>query len=172
MKRYFSFFFCFTLYSLTASSQQTMFQDSLLDHMVGNWVLQGTIAGKETIHDIRATWVLDHEYVQLQETSREKKASGNAEYEAIVYIGWDQPSSQYACMWLDNTGGGGLNGQAIGHAKKNDNEIAFLFTGSDGSNFHTAFAYDRKSDVWRWIMDSEEKSKLVPFARVTLKRLN
>jgi hypothetical protein len=165
--------FIFVLfYSLTAWSQQTAFQDSLLEHMVGTWVLRGTIAGKETTHDIRAAWVLDHEYLQFRETSREKKASGEAEYEAIVYIGWDQPSSRYACLWLDNTGGGGLNGQAIGYAKRNSNEIAFLFKGTDGSNFHTTFAYDRKNNSWHWLMDGEENEKLVPFARVTLTKRN
>ena len=168
MKALGKIFFCILLFFLRASSQQTTFQDSLLEHMVGTWILHGTIAGKETTHDIRAAWVLDHEYLQFQETSHEKKASGDAEYEAIVYIGWDQPSSRYACLWLDNTGGGGLNGQAIGYAKRSSDEIAFLFKGSDGSNFHTTFAYDKKSNSWRWLMDGEENGKLVPFARVTL----
>jgi hypothetical protein len=34
------------------SAYITTFQDSLLEHMTGMWVLQGTIAGKETTHDI------------------------------------------------------------------------------------------------------------------------
>jgi hypothetical protein len=151
-------------------AQQTSFQDSLLDHMVGRWVLQGTIAGKETTHDIVAEWVLGHQYMQLHETSREKSRSGEAEYEAIVFIGWDQPSSQYACLWLDVTGGGGLSAQAIGHAKPNGDEIAFVFKGSDGSIFHTTFVYERSTNTWRWLMDGEENGKLQPFARVMLSR--
>jgi len=161
-------YLCIILCSFTAWSQQTAFQDSLLEHFAGDWILQGTIAGKETTHDIHVAWILDHEYLQFQEISREKKPTGAAEYEAIVYIGWDQLLSQYACLWLDNTGGGGLTGQAIGHAKRSGDEIAFLFHGSDGSNFHTIFAYDRGSNSWRWLMDGEENGKLAPFARVTL----
>jgi len=34
------------LVSLPMSAQQTTFQDSLLDHMKGKWVLRGQIAGK------------------------------------------------------------------------------------------------------------------------------
>ena len=30
----------------------------LLDHLAGQWVLQGTIAGKQTTHDVQAEWVL------------------------------------------------------------------------------------------------------------------
>ncbi len=63
------------LVSFSISAQQTTFQDSLLDHMIGKWVLQGTIAGKETTHDVIAEWVLSHQYLQLHETSREKKAN-------------------------------------------------------------------------------------------------
>jgi hypothetical protein len=156
------------LVSFSASAQQPAFQDPLLDHLIGTWVLQGTIAGRETTHDIISGWVLGHQYVQLHEVSREKDAKGQAAYEAIVIIGWDQSSSHYACLWLDSTGGDGLSAQAIGHAKRGGDEIAFLFKGKDGSLFHTTFAYSRGTDTWQWLMDGEEGGKLQPFARVKL----
>lgn len=156
------------LVSFSASAQQPTFQDPLLDHLIGKWILQGTIAGGETTHDIVSEWVLDHQYVRLHEVSREKNAKGQAAYEAIVFVGWDQPSSEYACLWLDTTGGGGISAQAIGHAKRSGDEIAFLFKGKDGSIFHTTFAYRKGNDTWRWLMDGEEGGKLQPFARVTL----
>jgi hypothetical protein len=152
------------------SAQQTTFQDSLLDHMIGKWVLQGIIDGKETTHDIITEWVLGHQYLQLHETSREKNAKGEADYEAIVYIGWDQPSNRYACLWLDVTGGGGLSAQAIGHAKRSRDKMAFLFKGGDGSIFHTTFVYTRSTDSWQWQMDNEKKGKLQPFARMKMTR--
>jgi hypothetical protein len=158
------------LASFSASAQQATFQDSLLDRFVGTWVLQGTIDAKATTHDVVAEWVLGHQYLRFHEVSREKNAQGQAEYEAIVFIGWDQPSSQYACLWLDTTGGGGLTGQAIGHAKRGGDKIAFLFKGADGSLFHTTFAYEKSSDTWQWLMDGEEGGKLQPFARVKLTR--
>jgi hypothetical protein len=165
-----SLFASIVLLSLLAPGQQSTFQDPLLDHMVGTWILQGTIDGKATTHDIDTDWVLGHEYVRLHEVSREKDAKGQAAYEAIVFIGWDQPTGQYACLWLDSTGGGGLMGQAIGHAKRGGDEIAFLFKAGDGSLFHTTFAYDKKADTWEWRMDGEEKGKLQLFARVKLTR--
>jgi hypothetical protein len=139
------------LVSFSASVQQPTFQDPLLDHFIGKWVLQGTTDGKETTHDIISEWVLDHQFVRLHEVSREKNAQGQAAYEAIVFIGWDQSSSQYACLWLDSTGGGGLSAPAIGHAKRSNDEIAFLFKGKDGSIFHTTFAYSKGTDtVGEW----------------------
>ena len=66
------------LLSLPAAAQEPTFQDPLLDHLIGNWVLQGTIAGSQTTHDIVSEWVLGHQYVRLHETSREKNAKGQA----------------------------------------------------------------------------------------------
>lgn len=97
---------------------------ALLNHLTGVWSLRGTIAGKPTIHDVQAGWVLNHEYVQLQEISRETNASGNPAYEAIVYIGWDAKAEQFVCLWLDSTSGDGLSSGII--AVQNRPGIRFL----------------------------------------------
>lgn len=157
------------LASFSASAQESAPRDPLLDRTTGSWVLKGTIAGRETTHDIESDWVLNHEYVRIHETSREKNAQGRAAYEAIVFIEWDESSNEYACLWLDSTEGGGLSSQVIGHGKRSGNGIAFLFKSKAG-NFHTTFAYGKGTDTWRWIMDDEESGKLVPFARVKLTR--
>ena len=149
-------------------AQHMTSQDSLLDHMVGKWVLQGTIARQETTHDIIAEWVLDHEYIQFKEVSREKDTNEKPIYEAIVFICWEQKLNQYSCLWLDNTGNGGLSAQAVGHSKADGDKIGLLFNGADGSVFHTTFMYNKDNDTWQWLMDGEENGKLQPFARVKL----
>ncbi len=158
------------LTAFSVSAQQGSLQDPLLDRLVGTWVLRGTIEGSRTTQDVDAKWVLGHGYVQLHEVSREKGTDGRAAYEAIVFIGWDKASDSYACLWLDTTGGGGLSAQAIGHAKRAGDEMAFLFKAGDNSGFHTRFVYDRTADTWQWLMDGEQGGKLQPFARLTLTR--
>jgi hypothetical protein len=171
MKRIAYIVFFLVVGSLPIVARQSSFQDSLVDRMVGRWVLDGMIDGGHTTHDIVAGWVLSHQYLQIHEVSREKDSTGRPAYEAIVYIGWDQPSQGYACLWLDVTGGGGLSAQAIGHAeRKGDDRIPFLFKVSDGNIFHTTFTYNRSDDSWQWSMDAEFGGKLEPFARVTLTR--
>ena len=88
---------------------------------------------------------------------------------AIVFIGKDPASDGYACLWLDSTGGGGLDGQAFGHAKAGTDVIAFLFRYRD-TVFHTTFVFNRAADTWKWVMDNEENGKTRPFARVDLSR--
>jgi hypothetical protein len=155
--------------SLSASAQRMAGPDPLLDRMTGHWVLQGTIAGHETTHDVEPEWVLGHEYLRLHEVSRDKNAQGRAAYEAIVFIEWDETASEYRCLWLDSTAGGGLSGQGIAHAKRDGDQIPFLFK-SKGGDFHNTFAYNKSNDTWQWIMDGEDGGKLVPFARVKLTR--
>ena len=84
-------------------AEQVTFQDSFLDRLVGRWVLRGEIAGKQTIHDVTSEWVLGHQYLRLHEVSREKSAKGRPAYEAMVFIGWDHSTQEYACLWLDAT---------------------------------------------------------------------
>ena len=86
---------CFVA-SLQAAAQQQGFQDALLDRMAGNWVLEGTIDGDESVHDVLAQWVLDHQYLRFHEVAREREPDGTPLYEAIVFIGWDSATSVLA----------------------------------------------------------------------------
>ncbi len=152
-------------------AQTAPIQDPLLERLAGAWVLRGTIAKKQTTHDVVAEWVLGHQYLRIHETSREKDDKGRAQYEAIVTIGWDEQASEFQCLWLDSTGGGGIVGWAIGHGKRNGDEIAFLFRDRDGTlSFNNTFAYDKASDAWTWRMDNLRDGKAIPFGRVTLTR--
>jgi hypothetical protein len=158
-----------TLASLPIAAQPG-FQDPLLDHLIGKWILHGTMDGKETTHDIDAEWVLGHEYLRLHEVKRDRNGKDQSPYEAIIFIGWDAAAKQYACLWLDSTSGNGLTNGILGRAKRGRDEIAFVFTYKNGSTFHTTFAYSNETDTWQWLMDGEENGMREPFARVTLTR--
>jgi len=155
--------------SFSASAQEPTRKDPLLDRLTGSWILQGTIAGHETTHDIESEWVLNHEYLRLHETSREKNAKGQPAYEAIVFIEWDESANEYRCLWLDSTSGGGLSAP-IAEGKRSGDEIAFVFKSPDGSSTHTTFTYNKTTDTWQWLIDNEQGGKLSPFANLKLTR--
>src|SRR5258708_571476 len=102
---------------LSVLAQYTQSADTLLDHMVGKWLLKGKIAGAPIEHDITAAWVLGHKYIQLKETSRGKQADGTPSYGAIIFISLDKSKKQYDCLWLDNTSNSGLSNEIIAHAE-------------------------------------------------------
>jgi hypothetical protein len=157
------------LLAASASADEPPFEDELLDRFVGSWVMQGVIAGDDITHDVQADWVLGHQYLRFHDVSRETKATGEVEYEATVYIGWDKPSGRYVCLWLDVTGGGGLANDVFGYAEPADDKLAFVW-GTGNETWHTTFIYDRETDAWRWTMDGEKDGDRTPFARVALRR--
>jgi hypothetical protein len=156
------------IFPTTLKSQKLNQPDSLLNRLIGRWILTGTIAGEKTVHDIDVQRVLNGQYIQLKEVSREKDQIGNPLYEAIVYLCWEEPKKQYSCLWLDNTGNGGISNGIIGRAKQNGDKIEIVFKYNDTTQFHTTFLYDKVADTWQWLMDGEENGKLQPFARVIL----
>ncbi len=160
------------VFSLSALAQEnaTNAHLELLDRMTGDWVLDGTIAGKHTVHDVHATWVLNREYIEIHEISREQKASGGPAYEAIVYISWDDKAQQYVCLWLDNTAGGGLSAQGLAHAQPAGDSIPFLFLLPSSEQIRTTFTFNRQSRSWRWTIDEISQGKTERFADVQLTR--
>ena len=169
MKTFLKLILLFVLISpVTVKSQQVSQPDSLLNKLAGKWVLTGTIEGQKTIHDVDAKRVLNGQYVQIKEVSREKDEKGNPLYDAVIYICWQDAKKQYFCLWLDNTSNEGISNQVIGRAKQNGDKIEMVFKFSDANQFHTTFIYDRETDTWQWLMDGEENGKLQPFASVRL----
>jgi hypothetical protein len=142
----------------------------LLERMAGRWVLQGTIEGKATTHDVVATSVLNGKYLQLHEVSRERDGEGRLAYEALIYLTWEPARAEYTCLWLDSTSNAGLSNGVTCRAKPSGDELRLLFRYPDGTTFHTTFAYDRPHDTWRWKLDADEKGQLVPFARLLMQR--
>jgi hypothetical protein len=150
-----------------AVAQQPPVNSPLLDHLVGRWVLQGTIAGQDTTHDVNAEWVLQHHYLRIQEVSRQKNDKGEPQYQATIFIGWNEATKDYACVWLDVYGG--LASESIGVASPKENELPFVFKDDKGAvTFNNDFVYDVKANTWEWRMDNVANGVSKPFGRVKL----
>jgi len=148
-----------------ASAQQPSVQSPLLDRLAGDWVMSGVIHGEATTHDVRAEWVLHHQYLRVREISREKNGKGEAAYEAEFYIGWSASEKKYVIFWLDVWGGGGTSNVAF--SDKFDDKLDFLFHYGP-EDFHTRFLVDGAD--WRLEMDDAKDGKPLPFARMKLTR--
>lgn len=143
---------------------------SLMNHLVGSWTMTGTLGGKQTVHDVEAGWVLRREYLRFHEVSRERSADGTPAYEAIVLLSWHVKTSEFMCLWLDNTAGGGLSPQGIARGRQSGDAIPLVFTVSQRESLHTTFAYNRSADTWRLTIDDIIDGKSDRFGDVTLTR--
>ena len=150
-----------------AMAQQAPVNSPLLDHLAGKWVMQGTVGKQAVTHDFDAEWVLQHHYLRFHEVSREKNDKGEPQYEATVFIGWNEKTRQYACVWLDVYGG--ATSESIGVATPKQDELALVFTDEHGeTSFTNTFIYDPKSNTWDDRLDNVVKGVAKPFARFQL----
>lgn len=150
-----------------ALAQQPPVNSPLLDHLAGNWRLQGTVGKQPVTHDFDAEWVLQHHYLRFREVSREKNDQGEPQYEATVFIGWNEKTKQYACVWMDVYGG--ATPESIGLATPKENELAFVFRDEHGeTSFTNTFIYDPKTNTWDNRLDNVAQGVAKPFARFSL----
>jgi hypothetical protein len=169
MTRLLSFALVIALTPLTGYPQPGA-RRPLFERLAGRWVLEGTIDGQRTVHDVDAEPVLNGGYIKLHEVSREMDAQGRPAYEAIVFISVDAKTGDYACLWLDTTSNRGLSASGVGHARPDGSSIPFVIRSGNGHVFRTTFVYAAESDTWQWRMDDEYGGHIEPFARVTLTR--
>ena len=149
------------------SAKPSLGEHQLLEQLVGRWVLRGTIARQSVVHDVQADWVLDHKYVRIHEISRSKGADGKPEYEAMVFVTWNNSSQQYSCGWLDILGG--LTIESIGVASPKQTELPFIFKNEKGEvTLTNVFVYNGKDHSWAWRIDNIKKGVPEEFARVRL----
>jgi hypothetical protein len=153
-----------TLAALSAMAQQAPVHSPLLDHLAGKWLMQGNVGKQAVTHEFDAEWVLQHHYLRFREISREKNDKGEPQYEATVFIGWNEKTKQYACMWMDVYGGAAV--ESIGVATPKENELAFVFSDEHGlRSFTNTFTYDAKSNTWQDQLDNVVQGEAKPFAR-------
>ena len=156
------------LWALAAAGQQPPLNSPVLDHLAGKWLIEGTVHDQPVKHDVDAEWVLQHHYLRFHEVSREKNDKGEPVYEATVFIGWNETTKQYACVWLDVYGG--ATAESIGVAAPKENELDFVFTDGHGeTSFTNSFVYDPKTNTWDNRLDNVVKGAAQPFARFKLK---
>jgi hypothetical protein len=166
--------FALALLSPTAMlAQQPPVTSPLLDHLAGKWLLEGTIAGQPTKHNIDAEWVLEHHYLRIHEVSQQRKADGQPQYEAMIFIAWNEQAKtepkHYSCAWLDVYGS--FSSASIGIAPPSENELAFLFKDEKGEpDFSNDFVYDAKTDTWSDALDNIVNGTKKEFGRVKLTR--
>jgi len=111
--------------------------DPLLNDLVGNWNVNGTVLGKPVHQRVSGSWVLAHQFMLLRFTGS---------YEANVYIGYDPPAKRYIAHWLDMFGGSGANAVGFGTPRRT-NEIVFHFA-YPGQPFETTFTYSAGTGTW------------------------
>ena len=91
-----------------------------------------------------------------------------SQYEAMVFIGYDNASERYVAHWIDIFGG--RFSETLGFGRRQGDSIGFVFEYPDGP-FHNTFTWDPTTKKWTFLMEQKNSSgKWVQFAKDELKR--
>ena len=129
-------------------------KDSLLEKLVGKWKVTGNVIGDEVSQSCDVDWVLNHQFLRIHFLDEKKRPP---EYEAMVFLGYDNMSERYVMHWMDIFGG--RFSETLGYGKKKEDEstILFAFEGPGGP-LHNTFSWDSKTRTWRMLIKQKSQS--------------
>ena len=152
-----------------AAQTTTEWRDPLLDRMAGTWKLEGQVMGREAHHEVRADWVLNHQFLRVHEKTTAGAPNTERTYEAFWFLGYDPVSERYVLHLMDVFGA--RYSETLGYGTREGNQIRFVFEYPDGP-FHTTYQWNPEKDTWQWLMEQKDKNgKWVPFADLKLTRI-
>jgi hypothetical protein len=147
-----------TVVLLAAGPPQAL-KDPFLDNFVGDWSVARKMGNGRTIETaVRGEWVLKHQFIQLHYGAGEKAP----EYEAFVFIGFDDAAKSYVCHWID-VFGGHYSGVGRGRLDPNLLGIEFRFDSKEGS-LTNKFLFDPEMKSWTSLICQEENGQWKTFA--------
>lgn len=142
-------------------------KDSLLERLVGKWKVNGRAVGDEVLQSCEVDWILNHQFLRIHFLDVKTRPP---EYEAMVFLGYDNMSERYVMHWLDVFGG--RFSETLGYGtKKDESTILFVFEGPTGP-LHNTLSWDSGSKTWKMLIKQKNaEGKWMPFAEETLHEL-
>ncbi len=143
-------------------------RDDLVDRLAGTWRMEGRVMGRDAHHEVRAEWVLNHQFLCISEKTDAGAPAAERRYEATWFLGFDPTSERYVLHLLDVFGG--RFSETLGYGARDGNSIRFVFEYPDGP-FHTTFLWSPEKGAWQWLMEQKDKAgKWTVFADLSLAR--
>jgi hypothetical protein len=103
--------------------------DDLVDHMAGNWKLEGPVMGRAAHHEVQAEWAFNHQFLRIHEKTVASapgiEQKDEHKYEATWFLGYDPVSERYVLHLLDVFGA--RFSETLGYGTRDGNAIHFVF---------------------------------------------
>lgn len=138
--------------------------EALLEHLVGQWHMTGSVRGRPATYTLDVTRVLGGRFVELHMEDVHRPPA----YEARVFIGVDSAHAEYIAHWLDSFGAAYSIPHATGAADGDTLRLSFPYpTGA----FRDTFVYDRAADSWYFRLEAADSpAGSGPFAEYRVRR--
>ena len=120
--------------------------NDFIQHLSGNWKVEGHVMGRETHHDIAAEWVLNHQFLRICEKTSASAPASESRYEAIWFLGYDSVSERYVLHLFDVFGT--RYSETLGYGIRDGNNIRFMFEYPEGP-FHNTYRWFSDNGTWQ-----------------------
>ena len=141
-----------------------VFHDELLDNLVGDWKIARKFKTRTVDNTATAEWVLNNQFLLIHM----KDANSPPQYEANIYVGFDNTSDRYVAHWIDVFGA--RVSETMGFGSRSGNSIKFVFEYPDGPFLNT-FTWNPEKKSWTFLMQHKDPNgKWILFAEDTLAR--
>ena len=138
--------------------------EQYLNALIGKWDMRGTLGDQPVRYHARAARVLMGGFVSLHMID----AAASAQYEADLYLGFDDKAGDYVGHWLDRYGAAGARVVATG--RRNGEVLILIFPYADGW-FRDTFTRHPATGTWSLLIESQAKDRSwSAFASYELKR--
>lgn len=146
------------LASVSAQAQPVPLQDPFLDNFVGEWRVERNM-GKRGVQQtsVHCEWVLNHQFIAFRYGASDAKP----EYEAFVYIGFDDAAKGYVCHWVDVFG---ATYSELGRGQLDDKHLALEFKFGKDGELTNRFTFDPQTKTWTSLIRQIKKGEWTTFA--------
>ena len=127
--------------------RERIFRDELLDTLVGDWKVSVKFKTRTAEN---TEWVLNHQFLLLHM----KDLNTPPQYEANIYIGYDNTSDRYVAHWIDVFGG--RFSETLGYGTSNGNSINVVFEYPDGPFLNT-FTWSKDKNSWTFLIQQKTR---------------
>jgi hypothetical protein len=128
-----------------------IFQDQLLDNLVGDWKITRKFKTRTAENTAKVEWVLNHQFLLI----KMRDMNNPPQYEANIYVGYDNASERYVAHWIDVFGG--RFSETLGYGTRAGNSIKFVFEYPDGPFLNT-FTWNPDKKSWTFLMEQKDRN--------------
>ncbi|HYE84736.1 MAG TPA: hypothetical protein VEA16_00170 [Vicinamibacterales bacterium] len=137
--------------SFAQSSGPRPLEDDLLDRLIGRWVATGTTHKLQMPQTVQVDWVLNHQFVRIDQKSTGNRPGWNIPYEASHFIGYDRMEKRYVLFALDVHGAAGPR---VAYGSRQGNEIRFEAAAGQ-QTVGMRLTWQPESETWRTVWGSQ-----------------
>lgn len=126
-------------------------QDDFLDRLVGRWDVTGTSHDLPMPGTMKIDWVLNHQFVRIDQKTTGNRPGWDIPYEALLFIGYDSAQKQYVLYALNVMG---PSGPRVVNGERQGNEIKFEATAGERI-VGMRLSWRPESGTWRFEFGSQ-----------------